>query len=251
MRRLDIAIPVYNEGENIVRVLDCLREQVKVSFRVLICYDHDEDNTLDALRDYERRGLIEIALVKNNGRGAHSAIMSGFGYSDAPAVVVFPADDTFNAGIIDEMFRSFEKGCEIVAASRFLKGGRMEGCPWLKAVLVRLAAFTLYHLARLPVHDPSNGFRLFSRRVLDEISIESTEGFTYSIELLVKCHRLGWRVGEVPSVWFERTAGKSRFRVLKWLPAYLQWYFYAFATTYLRRKKVDSAPRSSQAQETR
>ena len=64
--------------------------------------------------------------------------------------------------------------------------------------------------------------------------IESDSGFCYSIELLVKCHRLGWPVAEVPAQWFERKAGESRFRVLGWLPAYLRWYFYAFATTFLR-----------------
>ena len=94
----------------------------------------------------------------------------------------------------------------------------MVGCPWLKAVLVRAANFTLYHLARLPTHDASNGFRLFSRRVTTEIPIESERGFCYSIELLVKCHRLGWRIGEVPARWFERAHGASRFQVVKWLP---------------------------------
>jgi dolichol-phosphate mannosyltransferase len=52
---------------------------------------------------------------------------------------------------------------------------------------------------------------------------------------LVKAHRLGWRIAEVPVRWFERRHGASRFRVLKWLPAYLRWYGYAFATTFLRR----------------
>ena len=89
--------------------------------------------------------------------------------------------------------------------------------------------------ARVPTHDASNGFRMFSRRVVDEIAVESDSGFCYSIELLVKCHRLGWRIGEVPAQWFERKHGTSRFRVLNWLPAYLRWYRYAFATTYLAR----------------
>jgi hypothetical protein len=71
--------------------------------------------------------------------------------------------------------------------------------------------------------------------VIEQVEIESREGFCYSIELLVKAHRLGWRVGEVPARWFERQHGASRFRVLKWLPAYLRWFGYAFATTYLRR----------------
>ena len=42
---------------------------------------------------------------------------------------------------------------------------------------------------------------------------------------------MGWRVAEVPALWFERKHGTSRFKVLKWLPAYLRWYAYAFATT--------------------
>jgi hypothetical protein len=124
--------------------------------------------------------------------------------------------------------------CDIVCASRFIPGGSMIGCPWLKAVLVRASNFTLYHLARLPTRDASNGFRLFSRRIIDNIVVESDHGFAYSIELLVKAHRLGWKVDEIPAQWIERRQGQSRFRVIKWLPGYLRWYFYAFATTYLR-----------------
>ena len=111
----------------------------------------------------------------------------------------------------------------------------MVGCPWFKALMVRVGNFTLCHVARLPTRDASNGFRLFTRRTIKDIAVESERGFCYSIELLVKCHRLGWRIGEVPARWFERTHGASRFKAVKWLPAYLRWYFYAFATTYLRR----------------
>ena len=52
------------------------------------------------------------------------------------------------------------------------------------------------------------------------------------------------RIGEVPALWFERKHGTSRFRVLKWLPAYLRWYRYAFATTWLRRPAATVALRS-------
>ena len=234
MCQLDILIPVYNEGEHIIGVLKAIQRDVKTPFRVLICYDHDDDNTLDALRDYPDPPF-EIRLVKNLGHGVHGAVVTGFNASTAPVVIVYPADDDYNTGILDTMFRKFEQGCEIVAPSRFMPGGRMEGCRWQKAMLVRLAAFTLRHIARLPTHDATNGFRLFSRRVLDTIEIESQVGFTYSIELLVKCHRLGWKIGEVPALWFERKQGSSRFRITKWLPAYLRWYFYAFATTCWHR----------------
>jgi glycosyltransferase involved in cell wall biosynthesis len=231
---LEIVIPVYNERENIVRVLDSLRRHVKTPFRVLICYDRDDDNTLEALRDYPVEGFA-LGFVKNRGRGALGAVLSGFEASTAPAVLVFPADDDYNAPRLDLMMDRFREGCEIVAASRFMAGGCMVGCPWLKAALVRASAFALHHVARVPTHDPSNGFRLFSKRVLDTLPIESSVGFAYSIELLVKCHRLGWKIGEVPASWFERTSGQSRFRVLRWLPQYLRWFGYAFATTFLFR----------------
>jgi hypothetical protein len=148
---------------------------------------------------------------------------------------MFPADDHVNAPMLDRMVALARGGCDIVCASRFMPGGAMIGCPWLKAALVRSANFTLHHVARLPTTDASNGFRMFSRRVIDRIAVESTQGFCYSIELLVKAHRLGWKVAEVPVTWIERQSGESRFRVLKWLPAYLRWYAYAFATTFLRR----------------
>ena len=235
--RLDIVIPVYNEGGNIIKTLTAISRAVTTPKRVLICYDREEDDTLPAIRDNRAAlGDLTVEFVRNRGRGAQGAILTGFAASTAPFAVMLPADDDYNAGIIDAMVAKAAGGCDVVCASRFMPGGGMIGCPWLKATLVRAGSFTLYHLARLPTRDASNGFRLFSRRVLDQIAIESDRGFCYSIELLVKCHRLGWRVGEVPAQWFERAHGTSRFQVVKWLPAYLRWYVYAFATTYLRRK---------------
>ncbi len=232
---LDIVIPVYNEGRNIQATLAALASSVSSRTRVLICYDSPDDDTLPAIRENSPAGL-DLALVRNRGRGAHSAVMTGFAASTAPFVLMYPADDDYNAAMLDGMVALARDGSDIVCASRFMPGGAMVGCPPLKAALVRAANFTLHHFARLPVTDASNGFRLFSRRVIDLIPVESDQGFCYSIELLVKAHRLGWSIAEVPVRWFERRHGQSRFRVLKWLPAYLRWYAYAFATTWLRRR---------------
>jgi glycosyltransferase involved in cell wall biosynthesis len=233
---LDIVIPVYNEGRNIVATLAALARSVTTPARVLICYDRPDDDTLPAIRDNpQAHAGLALELVRNAGRGAHGAVMTGFAASTAPFVLMYPADDDVNAPMLDRMVELARAGCDIVCASRFMPGGAMVGCPLLKAVLVRSANFTLRHVARLPTTDASNGFRMFSRRVIDRIAVESEEGFCYSIELLVKAHRLSWRIAEVPVRWFERRHGASRFQVIKWLPAYLRWYGYAFATTFLRR----------------
>jgi dolichol-phosphate mannosyltransferase len=233
---LDIVIPVYNEGRNIVATLAALKRSVTTPARVLICYDHAEDDTLPAIRaNAQAHAGLVVESVRNRGRGAHAAVMTGFAASTAPFVLMYPADDDTNAAMLDRMVALARSGCDIVCASRFRPGGAMVGCPLLKAALVRSANFTLRHVARLPTTDASNGFRMFSRRVVERIPVESEAGFCYSIELLVKAHRLGWRIAEVPVRWFERRHGASRFQVIKWLPAYLRWYAYAFATTFLRR----------------
>ena len=226
-------MPVYNEGANIGGVLEALRRDVKTPLRLLVCHDSDDDDTLPALKALGQ-GLT-IQTVKNPGRGVHAAVMAGFAAATAPMVLMLPADDDYNGALIDRMAALVKSGASVVCADRFMAGGRMEGCPWLKFVLVRLSAWALRHLARLPVDDPTNGFRMFSSTVLRTVPVESRSGFSWSLELLVKCHRLKFRVERLPAAWIERRAGKSRFRIAAWLFDYLRWFFFAFATTWLGR----------------
>ena len=230
---IDIIVPVYNEGENINYVLNEFQKHVDSQFRILICYDDEGDTTLNAFqsKNYD----FEIIKLKNNGIGAHDAIITGMHYSNSDCIIVFPADDIINQNIIDKMYMEYKNDCDVVVASRFMKGGSMVGCPLLKSFLVRAASKTLYLFSSIPVQDASNGFRLFSRRILNSVEIESYTGFTYSIELLVKCKRLGWKIGEVPAKWEERTQGNSKFKVLQWAPNYIRWYFYGLATSWLFR----------------
>ena len=232
---LDIVVPVFNEGELISSLLDSLHRDVKTPWRLLICYDLERDDTLPAIERYPHRKDLDIEFVKNPGRGPNSAVLAGFRAARAPAVLTYTADDDYNAVIIDRMVKMIREGHDVVTGSRFIPGGTFEGCAWLKAVLSRIASITLYHLARHPIHDATNCLRMFSRRLLEDVSIESTEGFIFALELAVKAHRLGWKVGEVPAQWHERRSGKSRFQIAKWFGPYLRWYFYAFATTWLGR----------------
>jgi hypothetical protein len=62
--------------------------------------------------------------------------------------------------------------------------------------------------------------------MVDAITIESQQGFEIGIELLVKAYSMDCKITELPCIWTDRTAGRSRFRFFKWLPSYLRWYFY-------------------------
>ncbi len=234
---LEIIIPVFNEGDKILRLMELFQNNIKNNFRVLFCYDLDDDNILryhDKLKEFK----FDIMLIKNPSRGPCSAIKEGFKSGNSDCVIVYPADDFINFNILDEMYNKFMNGSHIVAASRFVKGGSMKGCPLIKSILVRTASFTLYYFSSIPIRDASNGFRLFSRQLLNEVNIESKVGFAYSLELLAKCNRLKYKISEIPAQWEERSVGSSRFKVFKWLPQYLKWYIYGLSTTWLKRKKI-------------
>lgn len=239
---VDIVIPVYNEGANILATLESLRCHLQVHARVLICYDHDDDDTLLAIANYDPKPL-ELMCVRNRGRGVLGAVATGLAATTAPCVITLPADDDYNAHRLNVMIDRQREGFDIVAASRFMKGaGGLVGCPLLKAMIVRAADWFMCHIVRIPTHDASNGFRLFSRRVVEQIPLESKVGFAYSLELLVKAHRLGWPIAEVPVEWHQRKAGQSRFQIVRWLPQYSRWLLYALATTYGGRRTVAVRP---------
>lgn len=234
---LEIVIPVYNEGENILKLLKIFSNFVKTNFKVLICYDLKDDNIFK-FEDEFKKFNFDIKLIKNPNSGPLTAIKQGFLKGNSDAVIVYPADDFLNYKILDKMYNKYLEGNDIVVASRFIKGGSMKNCPLIKSILVRTASFTLYFLSSIPVRDASNGFRLFSRKLLNEVEIDSKIGFAYSLELLVKCHRLKKKIAEVPSLWEERSEGKSRFKLFRWIPQYLKWYLYGLGTTWLRLKKI-------------
>ncbi|MBO6947808.1 MAG: glycosyltransferase [Rhodospirillales bacterium] len=232
---LEIVVPVYNEGKNIISLLEDVRRHVETPYRVMICYDFDEDDTLSAIEEYEHKDHAEIVPVKNTGRGPNMAVVTGLRHSTAPFVLTHMADDDFNADIIDKMIDRAKAGASVVAGSRFLPGGCMDGCVWYKKMLTVTANISMFVFGRAPIRDATNGFKLFTRELLDRVELESTEGFTYAIELVAKAHRLGLRLDEIPAKWYERREGESRFQIIPWIKPYLRWYFFTFATTWLRR----------------
>jgi dolichol-phosphate mannosyltransferase len=231
---LDIVIPVYNEGGNIISVMESFRTHVKTPYRVLICYDIDEDDTLTALSNYSS-DRADIVYVKNSHSGPNMAVVAGLKASKAPYILVYMADDDYNADLIDQMVQKMKNGFDIVSSSRWIKGGCYDGAPFIKHVLTRTASYTAFLIGGLKIHDATQAFRLFSRRVIDNIEITSTKGLSFTFELLAKVNRLGWPVCEIPAPWYERKIGNSRFQYIKWIWPYFEWWLYSVSTVWLRR----------------
>ena len=175
------------------------------------------------------QGRDRIRLIKNNiRRGVVGAIVTGFEQVEHGPILVVMADLSDDLGRVDSMLALYKQGYQLVAGSRYMKGGRLEGGPLLKQFLSRMAGLTLHWFRGIPTHDATNAFKIYDRDMLRSFTVESQHGFELNLELTVKAFLAGYRIGEVPSTWKDRTEGTSRFRLWKWLPSYLKWYFYAF-----------------------
>ena len=156
-----------------------------------------------ALQRAQSDGLIGLRVFRREGIAA----------SSGRYVLVSMADGSDEPHLVDEMVRLAEGGADVVAASRYMAGGRQIGGPRFKALLSRIAGLSLHHVAGVRTHDATNNFKLYSRRFLDEVTIESRAGFELALELTVKA-TIGRRlVAEVPTTWRDRTSGTSNFNL--------------------------------------
>lgn len=227
-KNLDIVIPVYNESDIIVNTLRSIQNNFEYEYNILICYDFETDNTLPKIKQ-SNLILKNIFFIKNVYNGAHGAVMSGIQNSKSDHVLVLPADDDYNTENLKIMYEKIkDENLDILCPDRFINKNSIKSGPFFKFLLAKFVNYTLYYFTDVPTKDATNGFRFFSRRVLENIKIESKIGFTYSIEYLLKSMEKGYNIGKFPAIWIERKKGKSRFKILIWSLDYLRWYFYAF-----------------------
>ena len=236
--KLDIIIPVYNEDENIVRLLKSLEDEIVCNFRVLICYDSESDKTLKYVKN---SNVIdkEILLIKNPKQGPNSAIIEGINSSIAEIILVYMADDFENVKIINNMINLIERGNDLVIASRFIPGGNMLGAKKIKKMITVIGSYLIYYFARIPFKDCTNSFKMFSASLKNKIKLNSTTGFTFALELTIKSYLLNLKIIEIPSIWIEAKNRKSNFKVLKWLPYYIYWLLFSIIKNgILKIKKI-------------
>ena len=232
---LSIVMPVFNEGEAAEPVLRAMTKAVSARHEILVVYDFDEDPTVPVIERLASE-LPTIRGLRNDlGRGVLNAMKAGIAASSGEYILISMSDGSDEPQVVDRMVALAREGADVVSASRYMKGGRQLGGPFIKRLLSRTAGLTLHWFAGVPTHDPTSNFKLYSRRFLDSVAIQSTAGFELALELTVKATLAGRRVAELPTTWRDRTAGQSNFRLRQWLPHYVRWYVVALRGRWDKR----------------
>lgn len=228
--RVSVVIPVFNEGDLVVPLLERMLDSLTMPCEVLAVYDSPDDTTrpfLEKIADDDSRLIPTHNTVRP---GPAHALHFGIDHARAPVVVVTMADGSDDPTQIEALARLVERGVVIAAASRYMQGGQQVGGPFLKGLMSRLAGVSLYWLGRVGTHDATNSFKAYDAEFVREVGIESQAGFEMGLELVAKARRHRRPVAELPTIWLDTGIGVSNFKVREWIPHYLRWYRYAFGS---------------------
>jgi glycosyltransferase involved in cell wall biosynthesis len=226
--RVSVVIPAYNEGQNILPVLDRIFEGVTLPCEVCVVVDMPEDTTIPVVIKYAETEPRLRYLINTYGRGPANAIRYGIDNAATPVAVVTMADGSDDPRQIDALTLLVERGVAVAAASRYMPGGQQIGGPLVKGFLSRSAGRSLRMFTRMGTRDATNSFKAYSTDFVRDVGIDSRAGFEIGIELTAKARRLRRPVAEIPTIWLERDAGLSNFKLVQWIPKYLRWYRFAF-----------------------
>ena len=214
-RSLSIIIPTYNESQNITKMLgivsSCL--PARTNAEIIVVDDSSPDGTGRMAEDYARKartnGWCDIKVInRKDKKGLSSAILAGIRASIGDSVVVMDSDFSHPPETITKMVDELKKSdCDIVVASRYVKGGSITGWPFKRKLISKGATKIAQQSLGIKIKDPMSGFFAFRRHVIRNISFDAI-GFKILLEILVKAR--GAKVMEIPYNFTDRRSGTSK-----------------------------------------
>lgn len=210
--QLSIVIPTYNESENIELLVNEIRRDVTLTseYDIVVVDDNSPDKTwLKALSSINHN---DVVIRRLNFKGLSTAILDGIAFSNREYAVVMDADLQHPPKYIDEMIRSAViENADVVVASRYKRGGGVEGWSIMRLIVSRGA--TVIAKLLLPgarrVSDPMSGFFMVRRSiVIRNMGRLNPMGFKILLEILERIEPT--TVAEVPYVFRGRKYGRSK-----------------------------------------
>lgn len=216
MSRYMAMLPTWNESENILPLIDDILAQGP-EWEALVVDDNSPDGTWKIVAERAGRDPRVHLLHRTKDKGRGLAGIAGFRRAvelGADWVLEMDADFSHHPRHIPE-FVAAGRDADIVIGSRLVEGGGEVGRSPLRGVITACASFYIRTVLRLPVKDPTSGYRLFRRDILEAIPWDAmhARGPEVVQEVLVAAQALGARIVEIPILFEERRAGQSTFNV--------------------------------------
>ena len=223
---LSVVIPARNEEmvlADTVSAVAAVLEGASISYEILVVDDSSVDGTL---RVAERLGFANPAIrVLQNPRehGLGSAVQCGLRGARGQYVAVTMADGCDDPSDIVLFWRcALDNDLDCVFGSRFGGAGLIEGYPPARRLFVRLGNLLTSSLTGTDYDDFTNAFKLYRTKFVAQLEPFDRMDFSFSLELALKSILVGARYEVLPNSWSGRSAGRSKFRLLRHSASYLR-----------------------------
>lgn len=214
MPRTLIVTPTYNEKDNLPRFVEAVRGAFPEA-DLLIVDDNSPDGTGD-MADAIAAKDDHVKVMHRAGKlGLGTAYIQAFQKGLAEGYDRFfemDADLSHDVRYLPDFVRALDEGADVVIGSRNIPGGGVEGWGVGRHVLSKGGSLYSRAILGLGVKDLTSGYKAFTRRALEAIDIGSvhSNGYSFQIEMNYRAVLKGMKVAEVPIVFVDRTAGKSK-----------------------------------------
>jgi len=211
--RVVMVIPTYNEVDNLAEIVTRVRRNVP-EVDVLVVDDSSPDGT-GALADQLAAEDPQVRVLHRAGKqGLGAAYIAGFRVAlDAGYDVIgeMDADGSHQPEELPRLLAALD-GADLVIGSRWIPGGSVVNWPWHRMALSRAGNLYTRVLLGVGVRDATAGYRLFRRRTLETIGLDTVQalGYVFQAELVYRTLTSGLRVVEVPIEFVERVRGDSK-----------------------------------------
>jgi glycosyltransferase involved in cell wall biosynthesis len=212
--QVTILLPTLNEAECIGPVLEAVPPEFRAG--VLVIDGGSTDGTVEIVR------RLGFPVIEQEGRGLGRAIATGIARTTGSVILAIDSDGAHEMSEIPRMVAKLDEGYDFVLGSRY--NGPPEAGMWsprrrstsaddtpLHAFGNRFFTWLCRLLFSVPVHDVLMGFKAFRREVFDTVRIDAAEQ-DYDVEVLLRAHKAGFRIGELPTVEHRRIGGASKLR---------------------------------------
>jgi dolichol-phosphate mannosyltransferase len=212
-RMLIIIIPAYNEDKNIASLLENIAALGSSldEYRIFVIDDGSRDNTVEIVHSFEKKIPITIISHQTN-LGVGAVFRTGFEAAlkiadSSDVLVTMEADNTSDLAILPEMLKKLRAHSDVVLASCYARGGKIEGTDLWRKVLSWGANLLLVLAFPIPgVKTYSSFYRVYNAGFLQKAfedykgKLIEQPGFVCMVEVLVKLYRVNARIAEVPMV---------------------------------------------------
>ncbi|MCX5895714.1 MAG: glycosyltransferase [Proteobacteria bacterium] len=228
---LSITIPTLNENNNIMRLIPRVMQviaTINCRYEIIVVDGGSIDGTPETA---QHLGAI---VIHQTERGYGGALKEGFKAARGECILTLDADFSHDPHFIQALWERRDTA-DVIIASRYVESGSAS-MPFLRKLLSIILNTIFSKTLSLPLKDISSGFRLYKKRVLDALNLESRD-FEILEEILIKCYAEGYTIVEVPFAYAQRDTGTSKARVIK--------FGYAIMKTFFRmwrlRNSIDCA----------